>query len=196
MLLNTQANNLSGPVAFAGTLANVRDFGLRNTNAGATVPTLSTLTKGPLGLVFAACGLLVCVWERASGMPAPLRGSHELGVALFIALTDGFSQFDEMAAFRYDHLVFQLSDFTNDHESIEKSFGVVKSIAEKQPATVPPAMMVDAEALTASIGAAKPMPTFASTVPAAIWSLIPITVFVATSMSGPPELPWLIAASV
>jgi hypothetical protein len=26
--------------------------------------------------------------------------------------------------------------------------------------------------------------------------LIPITVFVATSISGPPELPWLIAASV
>ena len=36
--------------------------------------------------------------------------------SLFIAITDGFSEFDEMAAFRYDHLVFQLSDFTNDHE--------------------------------------------------------------------------------
>src|SRR6185503_17267003 len=52
--------------------------------------TLSTLTKGPLGLVFAACGLLACVWERASGVPAPLRGSHKLGVALFIALTVGW----------------------------------------------------------------------------------------------------------
>jgi hypothetical protein len=29
-----------------------------------------------------------------------------------------------------------------------------------------------------------------------IWSLIPITVFEAASISGPPELPWLIAASV
>src|SRR5262245_25303431 len=57
-------------------------------------------------------------------------------VTLFIAMTDGFSEFDEMAAFRYDHLVFQLSDFTNDHEKIEKSFDVVKTIAAKQPAYV------------------------------------------------------------
>ena len=58
-------------------------------------------------------------------------------VPLFIALTDGFSEFDEMASFRYDHLIFQLSDFTNDRLKIEKSFDIVKSIAEKQPATVP-----------------------------------------------------------
>src|SRR5207237_6918857 len=56
---------------------------------------------------------------------------------LFIALASGFSEFDEMASFRYDHLVFQLTDFTNDHEKIEKSFEVVKSIAQKQPPTVP-----------------------------------------------------------
>jgi 4-amino-4-deoxy-L-arabinose transferase-like glycosyltransferase len=42
---------------------------------------LSTLTKGPLGLVFAACGLLACAWERTSGVPSPLRGSHRVGVA-------------------------------------------------------------------------------------------------------------------
>lgn len=59
-------------------------------------------------------------------------------VPLFIAVTNGFSEFDEMAAFRYDHHVFQLSDFTADHEAIEKSFSIVKTIAEKQPATVPP----------------------------------------------------------
>jgi 4-amino-4-deoxy-L-arabinose transferase-like glycosyltransferase len=51
---------------------------------------LSTLTKGPLGLVFAACGLLACVWERRSGTPAPLRGSHRVGIALFLALTAGW----------------------------------------------------------------------------------------------------------
>jgi len=50
-------------------------------------------------------------------------------VPLFIAITDGFSEFDEMAGFRYDHLVFQLSDFTTDHEKIEKSFDVVKTIS-------------------------------------------------------------------
>src|SRR5204862_4447745 len=58
-------------------------------------------------------------------------------VPLFIALTSGFSEFDEMASFRYDHLVFKLADFTNDHQEIEKSFQIVKTIAEKQPPTVP-----------------------------------------------------------
>jgi VWFA-related protein len=58
-------------------------------------------------------------------------------VPLFIAVTGGFSEFDEMASFRYDHLVFQLSDFTSDHQKIEKSLGIVKSIAAKQPPTVP-----------------------------------------------------------
>jgi VWFA-related protein len=57
-------------------------------------------------------------------------------VPLFISITNGFSEFDEMAAFRYDHFVFQLSDFTSDHEKVEKSFDVVKTIAAKQPAYV------------------------------------------------------------
>jgi VWFA-related protein len=57
-------------------------------------------------------------------------------VPLFIAITNGFSEYDEMAAFRYDHLVSQLSDFTSDHQRIEKSFDVVKTIAAKQPAYV------------------------------------------------------------
>jgi VWFA-related protein len=57
-------------------------------------------------------------------------------VPLFIAVTSGFSEFDEMASFRFDHFVVRLSDFTADHEKIEKSFDVVKTIAEKQPATV------------------------------------------------------------
>jgi VWFA-related protein len=54
-------------------------------------------------------------------------------VPLFIAITAGFSDFDEMASFRYDHFVFPLSDFTTDREQIEKSFDVVKTIAKKQP---------------------------------------------------------------
>jgi VWFA-related protein len=58
-------------------------------------------------------------------------------VPLFISLTSGFSQFDEMASFRFDHFVFKLSDFTNDQEKIEKSLEIVKTIAAKQPATVP-----------------------------------------------------------
>jgi VWFA-related protein len=55
-------------------------------------------------------------------------------VPLFITITHGFSEFDEMATFRYDHFVFQLSDFSGDREKIEKSFDIVKAIAAKQPA--------------------------------------------------------------
>ena len=59
-------------------------------------------------------------------------------VPLFIAITNGFSQFDEMASFRYDHLVFQLSDFTSDIYKIEQSFDIVKTIAKTQPDRVAP----------------------------------------------------------
>jgi VWFA-related protein len=59
-------------------------------------------------------------------------------VPLFISITSGFSDFDEMAAFRYDQSVFQLSGFTNDDEKIEKSLEIVKTIAAKQPAYVAP----------------------------------------------------------
>ena len=45
IVLNTQANNFAGALSFGGTLANFRDIGLRNTNAGAAVPTLSGLTN-------------------------------------------------------------------------------------------------------------------------------------------------------
>jgi hypothetical protein len=45
ILLDTQANNFASPLSFGGALTNFRDIGLRNTNAGATVPTLSGLTN-------------------------------------------------------------------------------------------------------------------------------------------------------
>ena len=32
-----------------------------------------------------------------------------------------------MASFRYDHLVHQLSDFTDNQDQIEKSFDIVKT---------------------------------------------------------------------
>ncbi len=45
ILLGTQANNLVGAVSFGGTLGNIRDVGLRNVNAGATIPSLAGLTN-------------------------------------------------------------------------------------------------------------------------------------------------------
>ena len=48
---------------------------------------------------------------------------------------------------------------------------------------------------TVSLGIAKPTPTLALTVPPSIWALTPTT-WPAASSSGPPELPWLIGASV
>src|SRR3954468_14411496 len=56
-------------------------------------------------------------------------------------------------------------------------------------------MSVCATLFALSIGTQKPTPALTFE-PLSIWSLIPITVFVATSISGPPELPWLIAASL
>jgi 4-amino-4-deoxy-L-arabinose transferase-like glycosyltransferase len=50
----------------------------------------ATLTKGPLGLVLGAGGLLACFWERKSGEPLPLRGSHLAGLGLFLLLCGGW----------------------------------------------------------------------------------------------------------
>lgn len=50
----------------------------------------TTLTKGPLGLLLAAAGLLASIWERKSGAPAPVRGSHWRGVLWFAALAGGW----------------------------------------------------------------------------------------------------------
>jgi len=50
----------------------------------------ATLTKGPLGLVLGAGGLLASRWERKSGEPRPLRGSHLAGLGLFLLLCGGW----------------------------------------------------------------------------------------------------------
>ena len=41
ILLDTQANNFGGAVAFGGAQTNIRDIGLRNLNASATIPALA-----------------------------------------------------------------------------------------------------------------------------------------------------------
>jgi 4-amino-4-deoxy-L-arabinose transferase-like glycosyltransferase len=51
---------------------------------------VATLTKGPLGLLLAAAGLLASVWERKSGERLPLKGSHLAGIALFLVIAGGW----------------------------------------------------------------------------------------------------------
>lgn len=51
---------------------------------------VSTLTKTPLGVVLAASGLLAYVWERNEPSRSSFRGSHWLGVILFLVLTLGW----------------------------------------------------------------------------------------------------------
>ncbi len=57
--------------------------------------TLATLAKGPLGLVFAGCGMVAWWWERRAGdgpmlPPRTAWRGHVLGVALFIGLSAGW----------------------------------------------------------------------------------------------------------
>src|SRR5262245_35439871 len=49
------------------------------------------------------------------------RLTPQFGAPLFVALLSGFTADDEMIAFRYNRTVVQLSEFTNDHQAIEKS---------------------------------------------------------------------------
>lgn len=51
---------------------------------------VSTLTKGPLGLLLAAFGLLAVAWERRSGTPKPLRGSQLPSVVGYLLITVGW----------------------------------------------------------------------------------------------------------
>jgi 4-amino-4-deoxy-L-arabinose transferase-like glycosyltransferase len=51
---------------------------------------VGTLTKGPLGVVLAALGLLAVPWEGATGHRRPLAGSHVAGIALYLLVTLGW----------------------------------------------------------------------------------------------------------
>jgi len=51
---------------------------------------VSTLTKGPLGVILAASGLLACRWETRSGERLPIKGSHWPGIILFLAIVVGW----------------------------------------------------------------------------------------------------------
>ena len=50
----------------------------------------ASLTKGPLGVLIGAMGLLAVFWEKRRGTPLPLRGSQGAGVLVFFLLTLGW----------------------------------------------------------------------------------------------------------
>jgi len=49
-----------------------------------------TLAKGPIALVLGAAGLLAHFWERRTGHETRLRGSHWLGVLIFLTICGGW----------------------------------------------------------------------------------------------------------
>ena len=51
---------------------------------------LATMVKGPLGIVLAGSGLLAAFWEARSGNRVPLRGSHWLGILLYLVICGGW----------------------------------------------------------------------------------------------------------
>jgi len=55
-------------------------------------------------------------------------------VPIMQTMTSGFAPEDEMIAFRYDHFVWKLSDFTKDPATIQKAFYEIPKIADTRPA--------------------------------------------------------------
>jgi 4-amino-4-deoxy-L-arabinose transferase-like glycosyltransferase len=51
---------------------------------------VSTLAKGPLGLMLGGIGLAAVWWDRKCDDPKPLRGSHGIGIALFLLIVFGW----------------------------------------------------------------------------------------------------------
>lgn len=50
----------------------------------------ASLTKGPLGVLLGGLGLLAILWERRTGSPTSIKGSHRLGVVLFVLIAGGW----------------------------------------------------------------------------------------------------------
>jgi VWFA-related protein len=55
-------------------------------------------------------------------------------VPILQSMTAGFAPEDEMVAYRYDHFVWKLSDFTNDPAAIQSAFREIPKIADSRPA--------------------------------------------------------------
>src|SRR5213079_3315908 len=83
-----------GVFAFTVTAAALMTFRASITGRGWTscwlLAALATLTKGPLGVVLSAGGLLACFWERHSQHPWPIRGAYLRGIGFFLLITGGW----------------------------------------------------------------------------------------------------------
>ncbi len=80
---------------FMVTLAALLTWRAWSSGRGWTVAWLAaagaTLTKGPLGVLLAALGLLAAVWERMQGRETAIRGRLLPGVILFAAIIGGWT---------------------------------------------------------------------------------------------------------
>ena len=52
---------------------------------------VSTLTKGPLGVLLGGSGLVAAIWERRSGSPRPIRGALWPGIVLWFVISAGWA---------------------------------------------------------------------------------------------------------
>ncbi len=96
ILLNTQANNFGGAITFGGTQTNVRDLGLRNVNAGVTVPALAGLTNlRNLTLTFDTAPMVLPSLTVSGSLTATAGGLISQSGALNVA---GAAGFDTVAA--------------------------------------------------------------------------------------------------
>jgi filamentous hemagglutinin family protein len=107
------ANDLTGPVAFGGTDANINNLTLTNTNAGAAVPTLSTLTAlKNLTLTFDTGGIALPAFTTHGGgsvtlsttgaitqtAAATVAGTTTVASATSVALTQAGNSFGNTVA--------------------------------------------------------------------------------------------------
>jgi VWFA-related protein len=64
-------------------------------------------------------------------------------VSLLPSIPAPFKPDDEMTSYRYDHIVWKLSDFTNDHKQIETSFRELIQMADRRPEEPEPPALID-----------------------------------------------------
>ncbi len=137
ILFNTQPNNFSGAITFGGTLANIRDVGIRNINTSATLPTnLSSLSNlRNLTVSFDTVGLSLPAITTTGNLTITTDGSISQTGILSIAGTPTFT----INAVQWDILLASAANNFSITPVITNS-GFVRSLALRNvsaTATVP-----------------------------------------------------------